>query len=107
MASADLTSATLPREFSSWVRKYFKIIERQMKNSKTGVESLVKFDSCQLTKCDASGYEENRGKTYKHSIKVGTKNLIRHILTENRNLEEIKGEIIANKLEGCKVRNNQ
>ena len=107
MASADLTSATLPREFSSWVRKYFKIIERQVKNIKTGIDSLVKFDSCQLTKCDTSGYEETCGKGYKHCIKNGTKNLIRLILTEHRNLEEIKGEIIANKLEGCKVRNNQ
>ena len=75
-----------------------------MKNSKTGAESLVKFDSCQLT--NASGYEETCGKAYKHSIKDGTRNLFRHILTENQNLEEIKGEIIANKLEGCKVRNN-
>lgn len=78
-----------------------------MKNSKTGAESLVKFDSCQLTKCDASGYEETCGKAYKHSIKDGTMNLITNILTEHRNLEEIKGEIIVNKLEGCKVRNNQ
>jgi hypothetical protein len=37
-------------------------------------------------------------------VKDGTKNLIRHVLTKHRDLEEIKGEIIANKLEGCKVR---
>ncbi len=79
MASADLTSQILPREFSSWVRKYFKITEHQVKDNKTGIESLVKFDSCQLANCDSSAPAEICGKMYRHSIKDGTKNLIRHV----------------------------
>jgi hypothetical protein len=83
MVSVGLTPKIKPRELSSFVRKYFKIKERQVKDNKTGLESLVKFDSCQLENCDSSAYAEICGKMYIHSIKDGTTNLIRHVLTKH------------------------
>lgn len=90
------------KEFVSWVRKYYKLVSRVERDVKTGVDFELKFDVCTLPHCEDN--EKVCEKAYKHCIKNGTKNLLRHVVVDHRNVEAIKQEIILHNLDLSKVR---
>jgi hypothetical protein len=85
----------------SWVRKYFRMENRFVNNVKTGFELPIKYDVCVLP--NPLNLSLACEKAYVHNLKNGTKNLIRHIVSEHRQDVSVKMDNAVNKVDLSKV----
>lgn len=68
------------QNITSWVRKFYNVVNRLVVDPKTGAESFGCFDVCNLS-IDSGDMCQ---KSYKHNLRNGTKTLQRHILDCHR-----------------------
>ncbi len=79
------------REESSWVRKYFVVKNVTVKDKKTGVESAIPYDVCNLPSIDDA--TKKCEKQYKRNVSNGTKTLQRHLTNKHLENENIAEEV--------------